>query len=75
MSARQALLSLRKDRELRREDMARAVGVSQSYYDKVETGILKPSRAFLEKLKTAFPSIDMNVFFVGGTENVGRKNS
>lgn len=73
MSARQALMSLRRERGLRREDMAMSLGVSQSYYDKVETGIRKPSRRFLERIKGKYPTTDMNAFF-GGMKNESRQD-
>jgi len=40
--------------------MAEIIGISNSYYEKIEYGIRKPSRAFLEKVKACFPEIDTN---------------
>ena len=63
MSARSVLINLRKERKLRRGDLAKTLGVGQSYYDKIELGYKEPSKAFLQKVKDKFPTMDMNAFF------------
>lgn len=44
-------------------EMSKEVGVSKSYYEKIEMGCRKPSRNFIERLKNRFPQFDTNIFF------------
>lgn len=44
-------------------EMATKIGISKSLYDKVESGVRKPSREFTTKLKEVFPQFDVNIFF------------
>lgn len=46
------------------EKMAKEIGVSKSYYEKIETGNREPSRNFIKKFKNRFPQFDSNIFFV-----------
>lgn len=46
------------------EKMSEEIGVSKSYYEKIETGNRKPSRNFIEKFKKKFPQFDTNIFFI-----------
>lgn len=43
---------------------AKEIKVSKSLYEKVESGIRKPSREFITKLKNRFPQFDTNILFV-----------
>ncbi len=45
------------------KEFAKSIKVSISLYEKIELGIRKPSRNFLEKLKKKYPQFDVNVFF------------
>ena len=45
------------------KEFADSIKVSKSLYDKVETGVRKPSRQFLTKLKRQYPQFDVNIFF------------
>lgn len=45
-------------------EMANEIGVSKSFYEKIESGIRKPSRNFIEMLKKRFPQFDTNIFFI-----------
>lgn len=45
------------------QEFADSIKVSKSLLEKVEMGIRKPSREFLEKLKKKYPQFDVNVFF------------
>jgi putative transcriptional regulator len=49
---------------MKQYDIAKLVGVSKSYYSKIEAGIQNPSYEFLRKFKQVFPkaSID-DIFF------------
>lgn len=57
------LKELRKEANLSQKAMADKLGVSESFYYKIESGEREISRAFLEKVKNAFPAYDMNIFF------------
>lgn len=46
------------------QEFADSIQVSKSLYEKVELGIRKPSRTFIEKLKEKYPQFDANIFFV-----------
>jgi len=54
------LRKLRKENRYTLKQFADLIGVSSSLYEKVEYGIRKPSRAFMEKVKARFPEADMN---------------
>ena len=54
---------LRKSEKLTQAEMAQTLGVSASFYSKIELGIRKPSRDFLIRIKENFPMCDMNIFF------------
>ncbi len=44
------------------KQMAIELKISQSFYEKIESGKKKPSRKFLEKLKKKYPFLDINIF-------------
>ena len=54
---------LRKNEKLTQDEMAQKLGVSASFYTKIESGNRAPSRDFLVKIKECFPMCDMNIFF------------
>ena len=45
-------------------EMAELIGVSKSYYRKVEGGFKKPSYNFIKKFKAAFPGENIDIFFI-----------
>ena len=55
--------NLRKEKNMTCRNMAEAIGVSRSLYEKAEYGDKIPGRKFMEKFKRTFPSFDMNIFF------------
>lgn len=57
------LKKLRKSLKLNKREMAKTIGVSFSYYEKIESGERNVSRNFLIKLKEKFPQFDINIFF------------
>ena len=57
------LKDLRKSLNLNKKEMANKIGISVSYYEKIESGERYASRNFLIKLKQKFPQFDMNIFF------------
>lgn len=57
-------MELRKKNELSQEEMAEKIGISISYYSKVEGGFKPPSYQLLIKLRRVFgEEVDMNDFF------------
>ena len=57
------LVKFRREKGYTRNEMAKALGVSVSLYEKIEYGDRRPSGNFLGKFKKAFPSFNMNIFF------------
>lgn len=53
----------RINQKLNRIDMAKKLGVSESYYTKIELGIRNPSYNFLVKFKSKFNCKIDNIFF------------
>ncbi len=45
------------------DGMAKHLGVSLSFYEKVERGDMKPSRNFMLKVKARFPHVSMDSIF------------
>ena len=68
-----SLIDFRTYKNLSQFQMAKKMGVSLSFYSKVELGIRNPSRNFICKLKTAFPEFDANVFFNNKSHVMCRK--
>ena len=55
---------LRKIRgEKTQKEMAVILGVSKSYYEKLERGAAPATRRIIEKIKALHPDIDINIFF------------
>lgn len=54
---------LRYEQQLNQKEMAVTIGVSASYYYKVESGYQNPSYDFLCKLKRCFPEADIDELF------------
>ncbi|WP_396132846.1 helix-turn-helix transcriptional regulator [Faecalibacillus intestinalis] len=57
---------LRKFREslhMSQKNMAKRIGVSPSYYYKVESGYQNPSYEFLAKFKRSFPNASVDQIF------------
>lgn len=44
------------------EEMAKELGISKSFYEKIESGERRPGRELIEKIKSAYPLIDVNIF-------------
>lgn len=57
------LIEFRNNTELSLSEMAQKIGVSKSYYEKVEYGDRKPGRNFIEKFKSAFPDVSVETIF------------
>ena len=59
-------MNLKEFRELKKhsqKEMAEQIGVSASYYYKIESGYQNPSYDFLVKLKRRFPMVDIDKMF------------
>jgi transcriptional regulator with XRE-family HTH domain len=48
---------------LKQNEIAKEIGVSPSYYYKVESGYQNPSYEFLAKFKRRFPDASIDVLF------------
>lgn len=59
---------LRKSKKLNKKQMADEIGVSASYYYKVESGFQNPSFEFLKKLKERFPEANIDQIFFSKKE-------
>ena len=59
----ESLKQFRQKNGLSQSKMAEKLGVSKSFYEKVEYGQRSASRGFLMKFKAAFPAFDINIFF------------
>lgn len=62
------LRSFREEKNLTQIQIANKLNVSPSYYIKVEQGVVKAGRGFIEKFIKAFPD-ESPVMFFGGEEN------
>lgn len=57
------LKAFRKRKGLTAKQMATALKISSSLYEKVEGDFRSPSQNFLSRFKQTFPDVDMNIFF------------
>lgn len=58
------LKKLRESMSYTQPEMANYIGVSNSYYSKIELGDKTPSYNFIVKLKLKFPEFDTEKIFV-----------
>jgi DNA-binding XRE family transcriptional regulator len=63
MNTLKNLQNLRNEVGYSQEGMAKHLGVSLSFYEKVECGRMKASRAFMEKVKGKFPTASIDQIF------------
>lgn len=54
---------IRERKNLTQIEMAKLMGISPSYYQKVERGFKEPSYNFIRKYKSAFPDVNVKIFF------------
>lgn len=64
------LISFRKEKKLSVASMAEAIGISESYYEKIEHMRRSPSYNFLVKFKMAFPEADTEHIFLSQNHTV-----
>ena len=67
----EALKEFRLEKTLSKDRMARKIGVSTSFFEKVENGHAKPSRGFMEKLKSVYPEVNLDKMFFSDLQKVG----
>ena len=65
------LKEFRKETKLTQREMAVALGVSLSMYEKIERGTIKASRNFLDALKGKYPHIDIDYIFLNHKQQYG----
>lgn len=63
------LKEFRRIKKLKQKDIAEQIGVSASYYSKVEKGYRSPSYEFLNKLKNTYPEISVDEMFFNRTKH------
>ncbi len=61
--ANKDLIEFRKGKKLSSAEMARKIGISNSYYQKIEYGDRSPSFNFLKKFKSVFPDVNTDTIF------------
>lgn len=57
------LKKFRKGMNLTQTEMSKIIGVSFSYYSKIESSKRSPSYEFLKKVKKAYPKISIDEIF------------
>lgn len=57
------LLQFRKEKNLTQEEFSNKLGITLTYYSKIELGLRNPSYNFLNKFKNAFPEASIDVIF------------
>lgn len=57
------LKEIRDSLELTQNEIAEKLGVSKSYYEKLERGAVPVTRIIIEKIKVLYPEVDANLFF------------
>ena len=63
------LKNFRCSLNLDQTEMAKEIGVSFSYYTKIESGFKKPSYSFLCKLKNRYPKVNIDKMFFSKTKS------
>lgn len=66
------LIKFRENKRMTQKEFAETLGLTVSFYSKIETGVRNPSYNFLVKFKKAFPSESIDKFFFNNnyTESV-----
>lgn len=70
----QNLILFRKEKELSIYDMAKKIGISESYYEKIEYGNRSPSFNFLIKFRKAFPESNIDDIFLSQNHTICVEN-
>ena len=60
---RSKLIEFRKSSKMTTEQMAEKIGISTSFYEKIEYGDRNPSFNFITLFKKAFPLVDIDTIF------------
>ena len=63
------LREFRKEKGLSQEKMAKTLDITLSMYEKVESGRTGASAAFMRRLKTAFPEVNIDLIFFDTDSN------
>lgn len=57
------LLKFRKEKNLTQEEFSIELGITLTYYSKIELGLRNPSYNFLNKFKNTFPEASIDEIF------------
>lgn len=69
------LIEFRKDRGLASNEIAKTIGISASFYEKIERGDRNPSYNFIILFKKAFPNSRVDEIFFDKRLHVRRSNN
>ncbi|ALS17784.1 helix-turn-helix domain-containing protein [Clostridium butyricum] len=58
-----ALVQFRKNISLTQEEFSQKIGITLTYYSKIELGLRNPSYNFLNKFKNVFPEASIDEIF------------
>lgn len=58
-----SLVNFRNNNSLTQQCIASKIGVTHTYYSKIELGLRNPSYNFILKFKAAFPDADIDEIF------------
>lgn len=65
-----SLKKFRAEKGMSKNEIAHLLGVSLSFYDKIERGERNPSYSFICKFKSTFPSSDADLIFFENESHV-----
>jgi transcriptional regulator with XRE-family HTH domain len=57
------LKDIREALQMTQAEIAEALEVSKSYYEKLERGAVPVTRKIIEKIKKIYPKVNINLFF------------
>jgi putative transcriptional regulator len=64
------LITFRQEKKLSLIEIANKIGISKSYYEKIEYGDRTPSYNFLNKFKLAFPDASVEDIFLNNNHTI-----
>ena len=68
------LSEFRKSKNMTMQEIANEIGVSKSYYEKIEYDVRQPSYNFIIKFVNKFPDVDADkIFFTKKTQEMCEK--
>ncbi|RDY22847.1 XRE family transcriptional regulator [Romboutsia maritimum] len=65
-----SLVDFRNSKNLKQREMANILGVSLTFYSKIETGVRNPSYNFLLKFKSIFNEANVDEIFFNDLQHI-----